>query len=258
MTTPDITIDPVVLKKVTSQLEQWKHLFGDSLQSAYVYGDALREKTLSKFQEINLLLITEEKQDYNSWFKLSEVANRKQKKGFAVPLVLTDEYINTSRDVFPMEYLDMKHFHHALTSTDILDEIEIDDRHLRIQLEREVRGKWVQLRQAVLRAGGNTIAMRNLIISTVSTWLAVFQSIIYLKKRKLPENLVEVLRSGSELAGVNREPFSAAYTFKRERHALNKVKTWELLTQLLEQADVLVKFVDRLEINKGVNDGGTV
>ncbi|MBD3166250.1 hypothetical protein GF324_06610 [bacterium] len=224
-------------------LDRWKEFWGDALQAVYLYGSAARGEYSSKTSDINLLLLVE-KADYKRWPDAATLAKRLGKKGFALPLMLNRHYIESSADVFPMEFLDIQLFHKTLTGEDIFTDLQIDRNDLRLQAEREIRGKWVQLRQSTLERGNETIEMRNLLGMTVPTWVAVFQALLFLQEQEVPSSKSEVLKRGCAIADVDPAPFLEIQAMRREKKALNRMRAWELIRQLLNELDKLIAYVD--------------
>jgi len=229
--------------KIDSAVQVWQRYWGDSLQSIILYGSAARDEWSAKSSDINLLLLLNEP-GYDRWPGAADLARRRLGKGFALPLLMSEEYIRSSLDVFPIEFLDLKHAHVVLYGSDPFTDLEIAPEHLRLQAEREVKGKWVQLREAALERGGNTVAMRDLLALTVPTWRFVFLALIAIQGEPIPPTRQEILRRGSEIAGVDTDLFLTLDRVKRERTALNRTDTWNLLKRCLEQVDQLARFVD--------------
>lgn len=236
-------MDPKIKSAVDSSVELWKRVWGDSLQSIHLYGSAARGDWSSKTSDVNLLLLVESG-DYNSWPDAAEVAKRKAKKGFAVPLILSENYVRSSLDVFPMEFLDIKLFHETLYGKDLFEELTIEPADLRLQAEREVKGKWVQLRQAALERGTNTAAIRDLLAMSSATWSSVFEAVLVIEGKEVPEHRRDVIRQGAELIKLDPEVFLQVHAVRHERGALNRIGAWELLKKTLTQLDHLARFVD--------------
>ncbi|MCB2198080.1 nucleotidyltransferase domain-containing protein [bacterium] len=236
-------MEQVMQEKVASAVERWKGFWGNSLNGVYLYGSAARGNWNPKSSDINLLLLLDEK-GYDRWPGAADIANRRLKKGFALPLLLTENYIRSSVDVFPMEFLDIKLFHETLFGEDLFPSLDIKPDDLRVQAEREVKGKWVQLRQAALDRGGNTAAMRDLLALSVPTWVSVFQSMLVVSGAEVPRDKRETLRAGAAIAGVNADLFLQLEEVRRTRRSVNRTQAWDLLLRSLEEVDQLARFVD--------------
>ncbi len=231
-------------QKLSLAIEQWKEFWKTDLESIYLYGSAARNDWSHKSSDINLLLQVSGNDHYAKWPDASELSRRLFKKGFAIPLILTKQYIESSLDVFPIEFLDIKLFHRVLAGSDDFDKVEINKPDLRAQAEREVKGKWVQLRQAFLERGGNTSEMRNLLAQTVPTWISVFQALLYLEDHEIPESRRDVLANGSKICGLDSDIFLDLEKVRKNKLSLNRNLAKLHLEKLMKQADILARFID--------------
>ncbi|MDP8207540.1 MAG: nucleotidyltransferase domain-containing protein [Candidatus Electryonea clarkiae] len=234
-------------QKIDDAVESWKEFWKDDLLGIYLYGSVARGDWSSKSSDINLLLLLKSGDYYDRWFDAAALVRRRFRKGIAVPLVLNSEYMKASLDVYPMEFLDMKLFHQTIFGDDIFEELTINPEHLRLQAEREIKGKWVQLRQAALEHGGNTTDMRNLLAMTMPTWVSVFQALIFLEGSEVPAEKKNVVQRGAELANLNPEIFLDIERLRRLKSSLNRVKARELLLKTLREIDLLSGFIDKYQ-----------
>ncbi len=239
-------MDDKLKTKIDTAVQVWTEFWDDNLEAVYLYGSAARGEYSEKTSDINLMLQVTAGDKYDRWPDAANIAGRWFKKGFAIPLVMTESYIRSTADVYPIEFLDMKLFHEPLFGEDLLAELDFEKEHLRIQAEREVKGKWVQLRQAALERGGNTSDMRNLLAMSVPTWVAVFQALLVIADKEVPRAKKDVLQAGADLAGVDGAVFRRLEEMRRERKALNRNAAWEVLLDTLKQVDALARYADQL------------
>ncbi len=85
----------------------------------------------------------------------------------ALPLLLDPRTIESSRDVFPLEFLELRQ-HHVLLygERDPFADLEIELGHLRLQVEEQLRGKLLHLWEAFLETEGDSREMRRLLLET--------------------------------------------------------------------------------------------
>ena len=88
---------------------------------------------------------------------LRELAKDGAKLGkarIAAPLIMTPVYINGSLDAFPLELLEIHQCHVCFVGTDYFTDLAFDERHLRLQCERELKTILIGMRQGLLAAAG--------------------------------------------------------------------------------------------------------
>lgn len=242
-------MDSKLKDNLNDALQLWQRFWGDDLVSFVVYGSAARGEWTQKRSDINTLMIVNAS-SYDRWEKAAELVQRKAKKGFATPLIFTEQYVRDSADVFPIEYLDIQLFHETMFGKDLFGDLTLEKDHLRMQAERELRGKWVQMREATLERGGDTTAMRNLLAISVPTWVAVFQALIHLDGEEVPADKRDVLRRGCEITGVDVDTFQLLMDVRRQKISPNRTRTWQILRATLQQLDSLMRYADKLDVER--------
>ena len=164
----------VAEKQIDEFVSRMKQAAGQNLQSIVLYGSAATGEFQADFSNLNLLCILRE----TSFSKLSAIAPvvewwHRQKN--PAPLIMTQEELEHSTDVFSIEFLDMQHHHRVLFGDEVLGPLQIPTHQHRAQLEYELREKLILLRQRLLEAGDNDRALWQLLLGSVSTFGTLFR-----------------------------------------------------------------------------------
>jgi hypothetical protein len=109
------------------------------------------------------------------------LARRWGKGRIGTPLLLDPTYIESSLDVFPLEFLDLHLRHVVLFGADPFADLEVADDHLRIEIEEQLRGKMLHLWQAYAELGGSKRAVRALLSSSLQGFEVVLRGMLHLK-----------------------------------------------------------------------------
>ena len=109
----------VAEKQIDEFVSRMKQAAGQNLQSIILYGSAATGEYQTDFSNLNLLCVLRE----SSFSKLSAIAPvvdwwHRQKN--PAPLVMTQEELERSADVFSIELLDMQHHHRMLFGEELL------------------------------------------------------------------------------------------------------------------------------------------
>ncbi len=123
-----------------------KTVFGTNLGSITLYGSFVKERFNPGVSDVNVL-VTLSKVDPGAVRRLGAEGRRLIKRGRITPLVLSKDEFLTSADVFPMEYLDIVQHHRVLHGDDPTNGLNIDNTNLRHEIEHQLRGSLVSLRQ---------------------------------------------------------------------------------------------------------------
>lgn len=236
-----------VITKAKHICDSLKDDFGDNLSSVNLYGSAARGEYVAGSSDINLLLVFRQL-DKNTLKKLSA----KQKKySDKVSLInLTQNYIETSTDSFPVELLDMKLHHSTLTGFDILEEIIIKHEHLRIQLEREFKAKLTLLRQGLIIHGFREKDLIRLMYQHLPALAALFQGIIYIENGSVPEKRVDLYKMISEKFNLNPKLMEELFRINKKERQSFGCKVEDLFFDLIEIIEKLSNFVDYMDVKE--------
>ncbi len=158
-------------EKLTDELRK---IYGDNLTAVLLYGSAAAGDYTKKFSDFNILVVLRQI-TVEDLRRGSKVVRTWVKGGNPPPLMFTVDRLKQSADIFPMEISDIKEFHRVLHGENPLAEIEVSVNNLRLELERELKGKLIQLRERYFMCAGDKKAVRELLARSSSTFLLLFR-----------------------------------------------------------------------------------
>jgi len=89
-------------------------------------------------------------------------------------------YIESSLDTFPIEFLNFKTSYRLITGEDVLKDLTFEKKFVRLQCERELKGKLLQLRENFLETEGKKKNIEALIRLSLPTFFSIFQAVLFL------------------------------------------------------------------------------
>jgi len=164
----------VAEKQIDEFVSRMKQAAGQNLQSIVLYGSAATGEFQADFSNLNLLCILRET-SFSKLSAISPVVEWWHRQKNPAPLIMTQEELEHSTDVFSIEFLDMQHHHRVLFGDELLRPLQIPMHQHRAQLEYELREKLILLRQRLLEAGDNDRALWQLLLGSVSTFGTLFR-----------------------------------------------------------------------------------
>lgn len=212
---------------------------GDRLVSFLLYGSAARGGHVAGRSDVNTLLICD-RVDEGLFHALEGPLRPWLKAGHPAPLVFTRAEWRDSADVFAVEYEDMRAAHRVLAGGDPWDGITVRPADVRRQLEHELRGKLVRLRQAYAAFGHDPARLSAAFAASVGGFLTMLRAALRLTGRAAPaaadalvraaaagigfppaalEPFVAHAQGGARLRLLRRDPRAAAYLAALERTA---------------------------------------
>ena len=185
-------LKPVVAKRIDGFLKNIFENFGEHIHSIYVVGSALTNDFQEKHSDINTIIVL--KQINLKFLELLAPMGKKfRKQQIAAPLIMTPEYIKSSCDVFPIEFLNYKFMHQTIYGEDLFTDIQIKNSDLRQQCERDIKADLIGLRQGYLSTMGNKKKLRIRIVRSLPKLIPLFRGIIFLYNQEPKTDFIDVL-----------------------------------------------------------------
>lgn len=207
---------PEKIKKTLQDfMQRLKNIYGDDLISVILYGSVSSGEFIARHSNINLLVVLND----TSIPHLNKIRDIINKIKFRIlnTIFLTEDYIKTSCDVFPIEFLDMKENYLVLEGKDVLKDLAIETKNLRFQCEQELKVKLINLKKLYLTIGRDKIILQNLLFKSFTSMLHILRNVLRLKGQTVPYLKLDILKElGREFqidinvwkkiwAGKNRE-----------------------------------------------------
>lgn len=238
-------LDPRTEGLIESFTREVRGLYGEELLAVILYGSAVGPEWLPGVSDLNLLVV------------LREVGPTQLAKGFKYVarwrksrlnlLFLDPEYIESSVDSFPIEFLEMKEQHRLLWGDDLLEALDVPRENLRLQCEQELKGKWLQLRQAYLEHAGNPGQLKRLLVASLRTFGVVLSALLRLKGFPVPpREFLEVLAQAETAFGLELAAFHEAYQLKLGLRSFGRAELNGLFARYLTEVRQLAQAADRL------------
>ncbi|UCG11100.1 MAG: hypothetical protein JSU72_11080 [Deltaproteobacteria bacterium] len=190
-----------IMNKARSLASDYKGVFGDDLVSVILYGSAASAEYVPGKSDLNFLIVLSE--DGIGRLNLAHALVAKwRKKKVSTPLFLTEAYIESSLDTFPIEFLNMQRNSVPILGDDVLKGLAFQKQFIRMQCERELKGKLLLLRERYVETGGKARILKQLLSASLPTFIFVFKALLYLLDKEVPatkEETVTMLAKGLEL-----------------------------------------------------------
>jgi hypothetical protein len=161
-------------KQIGEFVSRLREQAGTNLQSIILYGSAAAGEFHSDFSNVNLLCVLRET-SFSSLTAIVPVVKWWSKQKHNAPLILTEEEIVRSADVFSIEMLDIKQRHRVLFGDDIMSQLQIPMHFHRAQVEYELREKMILLRQHLMAANGDEKKLWDLLLRSLSSFSTLFR-----------------------------------------------------------------------------------
>lgn len=189
---------------------------GDRLRSVVLHGSVARGEPVVGVSDINLLVLVD-RVDGDLLRRLAPEARSWLEAERALPLVLTWEEWRAASDAFAIETADMLDARDVLHGDDPLAGAVVRDRDLRLQAERELRGKLIHLREGTLVAADQPRELGRLLLTALPSVATYLRAALRLAGQAAPASTPETLDRGSALVGADGDALRRLWQLRAER-----------------------------------------
>jgi predicted nucleotidyltransferase len=222
----------------------------ERLRSVVLHGSVARDEAVTGVSDVNLLVLVD-RVDPELLRTLAPEARRWLKVERALPLVLTWDEWAAASDSFAIETADMLEAHEVLAGDDPFDGARVRDRDLRLQAERELRGKLIHLREGTLAAADRPEDLGRLLLTAMPSVATYLRAALRLSGVTVPRSTPEVLEAGAERVGAD----GAALTDLWARRARREVPRLDVgdppVTAVHDVLERTARYVDTLHGENG-------
>lgn len=232
-----------IRNKIVLFIAKLHDVYYENLRSVILYGSILISgEYIAGFSDINFLVVLNEL-DLFQIRKIKKPIREFIKLGFS-PVFTTLEYINSSLDTFPIEYSDIKDNRLVLYGDDIFSDISINNEHLRLQLERELKSNLIKLQQAYLHTRSRK-EMTLILGQSFRALLPLFRAFLRLNEiNPVPTKKIEIIEKITQLAELDPTLLRFLLSIKEGKERLEKVD-WEVqIDKYLKLLKTLIQRVD--------------
>ena len=224
---------------------QLRAAYGARLSSVVLYGSAAGGDHIPSRSDYNVLVLLDSLDNAQSFVAASAVAQAWREAGNPPPMTMTVDEWRRSSDIFPMEYADILERNRVLHGAPPFEGISVDRADLRLQLEQQVMGKLLQLRQGALLAGADGKRQSELVAASLSTMMVLFRAVLRLHgESPTGDNAMTATRVG-ELAGFDAAPFLRAVRHVHGQEKLPAEQAGQVLSGYLAAIERLNRYLDQ-------------
>ena len=162
------------------------------------------------------------------------------------PVYFTEEEMAHAADVFPIEFLDMMDNRRVLTGRDPFDGIDVSTRHLRHQVEFELRGKIIRLRDLYIPASTDPERLTGLLVESLGTFAKLFRFALRLTGGPDLADRRDAVRETVRHFSLDPNPFDRILAALDSGRAMPEADAHETFGAYLEEIQRVVDAVDRL------------
>lgn len=216
--------------------------FGPNLVGLIIYGSAAGADFIQNRSDVNVLAVLERLDPAHESFKRSSFRSWLDENRVAA-LYLTPEEVKKSQDVYPMEYLDMQKRRKVLCGRDFLAGLVIEPAQLRHQIEYELRGSLLGLRE-LLTQGVRGASLEQGLAKTFNSSCMLLKGLLRLEQQDVPETAAETIHAACGHLNLSPAALERALALRRKSLPSSDAELSRAVSDLYSWLEGFLKFVD--------------
>ena len=161
---------------------------------------------------------------------------------------MTRSYLMGAQDAYPIEFLNMKRQYVVVFGEDVLAGLTFDPRHIRLQLERELRGKLLHLRSGYLATEGSARKIRDLIKVSLTAFVSLFSALLYLKNLDIPQGKRNVIMAAGASFGFDAAVFLKCEEIRRKTDRFSSAEVQGIFRCYMKEIGRLCDQIEGMEV----------
>lgn len=233
-------------RETANQLvRDWRQLLGERLRSALLFGSLARGEYIENVSDINVLLLLDQI-DSATLKKTSSCTRKWMKIARQAPLIFELDQWQRASDVFAIEIADMRDAHEVLLGDDPIANLTLDRESMRLQAERELRGKLLQLQTGLLVAANTPVDVGRLLLNSIPSFAAYVRTALRLAGQPAPTSTVDAINHAAGHIGSNPAAFLRVWEARGKKSSFKLAVDDPLVDAYYDTAERTADFVDNL------------
>jgi len=224
--------------------QQLKGVLGDKVISVVLYGGLAEGEYSEDASDVNVMVVLADV----SVETLDRLANPVQMAihDFRLSvLILSEEELVSSTDVFPIKFLYMQRRHVNLYGRDVLSDLSISHDHLRLRCEQELKNLMIRLHRFYVQRSRYSEQVENTLRRVVSSYIRPLGVLVELQTGEVPRDRNEIIAGGGKL-GLDVEPVVKLLALKRGEISPDAAELKSLYEGFMQSVHAAAKLVDSL------------
>jgi hypothetical protein len=244
----EMRIEPAaeLLAAARNWLEPVRSALGGDFLAAYLTGSVLTHGFDPRHSAINVLVVSRQL-GMPMLDSLAAAVRHKGRPAFQ-PLFATREQIESSLDVFPIEWLDIQERHLRLEGEDVFAALDVPREDLRRQCEHELRGKHLRLRQAYVLAHSHPQSLTETLRASASGMATLYRTLLRLRGETPPADHAHVTERLADLYQLDAAALLGPHMLRHSKRRMKSEEITALYRKFLVELDRLILAVDSLRV----------
>jgi hypothetical protein len=219
----------------------------DYLYGITVVGSCLTADFRPGVSDVNTLLVVRE-QHQGVLMGMAGLVKGLRKERFSLPWVMTLDYVDRSRRVFGIEWLEFQWLHQTILGPDPLVGLTFGKPDVRLQCERELKAALVRLRQGYIAAAGDRTSVRDLVIAAAKSLMPTLRAMLWLVDLERKPGRAPTCQDAWEAFGIDTQILVSVLGWYYQDLRPSAEDVQSAFDAVYATVDQLAYFADDLEV----------
>jgi len=172
--------------------------------------------------------------------KLEGLRDYCRKTRLPFPLVVDRQFVLSSLDSYPLEFLDIisSRYQNLFAKEDVLATLTFSTADLRLQMEREVKSKWLLTRLTVLEQSPKPKVLAETLSMSIRAIIPVLKGLCYIANRPIPVEPLDLIDQAKDVSKLDLSPLGNWLNL--DKADMNMVMSYlEILSTLMQYLEKL-------------------
>jgi len=220
---------------------------GDNLRSLSVVGSALTPDFHPTRSDINTVLVVG-RRSHDLLKLLARYARHMGRDRIAPPMLMTEEYVEHSLDVFAVGMLDFQFVHSTIAGRDPFITLQFRKMDVRLQCERELKTMLIDLRQNYIRAAGDARQVGDLLMESMGDLLPLLRAMLWLSGGGRRPEAARTVATAAQRFAFNSTALELPLKLRAENRSPEPGQVDVIFENIYRVADHLSREVDRMQV----------
>ena len=218
---------------------------GDRLVAVVLYGGIAKGEYAPLTSDVNAMVVLRDATTATLDRLVAPVQEGMRDCRLAV-MVLTEEDLRRSTDVFPIKFLDMQRHHRVLCGRDVLADLGIAEAHLRLRCEQEIKNLLLRLRQFYVQRQHRPELVEGTLGRALSSFLIDLSVVLLLKTGRVPTGKEAIAEAAAQELGLDGRVLQEVLALKGGTQQPNADELKRLYDEFMRTVEQAAAIVDGL------------
>ena len=230
------------LERLCTQLQE---TLGEQLESVILYGGLAKGELRQRVSNVNVLVVLKDVTVDALDKAVSPIQQGVRDFGLAV-MVLSEDDLRRSTDVFPIKFLDMQQHHNVLYGKDVLVDLPIARDNLRLRCEQEIKNLLLRLRAFYLQRANHSELVESTLSSAISSLLSSLGGVLVLQTGEAPLGERAIVTTACRELGLDESALQDVLALSEGRSQPDAAELKRLYGAFMATVQNAADAVDRL------------